>query len=106
MHAALFTTGDLISEVWHLLSGRISATRISACYDRNGKDVTDQWRAGFPSSIHFFVNSMPSSLALCAVSKARPMQLNVRMRLMPSLSQHTTTLNFHRLPLLVGSSMR
>jgi hypothetical protein len=106
MHAALLTTGDLISEVWHSLSGRISATRNSAYYDRNDIDVTDQWGAGFPSSIHLFVNSMPSSLALCAVSKARPMQLNVRMRLMPSLSQHTTTLNFHRLPLLVGSSMR
>ena len=35
-----------------------------------------------------------------------PMQLKVRIRLMPSLSQHTTTLNFQRLPLLVGSSMR
>jgi hypothetical protein len=40
MHAALFTTGDLISEVWHSLGGRISAHPDSACYDRNGKDVT------------------------------------------------------------------
>ena len=38
--------------------------------------------------------------------EARPMQLKARIRLMPSLSQHTTTLNFQRLPLLVGSSMR
>jgi hypothetical protein len=34
------------------------------------------------------------------------MQLKARTRLMPSLSQHTMTLNFQRLPLLVGSSMR
>jgi hypothetical protein len=105
MHAGHLLV-NLISDVWHSMSSRNQRRPQSIEINGNDIGVTGQWGAGLPSSIHLFVNSMPSSLALCAVSKARPMQLSVRTRLMPSLSQHTTTLNFQRLPLLVGSSIR
>ena len=107
LRAALFTTGGRASKGCHLTQlPKPARSEYRAAIEPERHRDHGLCGAGFPSSIHLLVNSMPSSLALCAVSKARPMQLKARTRLMPSLSQHTMTLNFHRLPLLVGSSMR